>query len=451
VTLLSPPEGSARWREADRLHLLHPQHHPEDLATPTLWVAGEGVDLIDSAGNRCLDALSGMWNVHLGHGRPELVAAAAAQMSRLAFATTYAGSTHPAVIALAERLAGLAPPGIEAFFFTNGGSDATDSAIRTARWYWRARGRPGKSTIIARHLSYHGSTVGSASATGVAEFSDPFGPRLPGFVHVDPPYPYRGRSGAEAAAALEQTILALGPDSVAAFIAEPVLGGGGGVIVPDAEYFPRVREICDRHQVLLILDEVITGFGRTGRWFAAEHWGLRPDILQFAKGITSGYLPLGGIGVSAAIREALEAVPAERRWWHGLTSSGHPVACRVALETLRIIADEGLVERSAILGRRLLDRLRAALADHPRVGEVRGLGLLAGLELVADRADKRRFPAAFDLAGRLRASLRDQGVVTRVVNDTLCLAPPLVIAEQRLDALADSVVRAIDTVFPRQS
>jgi adenosylmethionine-8-amino-7-oxononanoate aminotransferase len=450
VTSLAPADGAARWVEADRLHLLHPQHHPADLADPMLWVAGEGVDLIDAAGNRYLDALSGMWNLHLGHGRPELVAAAAAQMSRLAFATAYAGSTHPAAIALAERLAALAPPGIEAFFFTNGGSDATDSAIRTARWVWRARGRPDKTTIISRHLSYHGSTLGAASATGVAEFSDPFGPRLPGFVQVAPPYPYRGLDGAGAAAALERAILDLGPDTVAAVIAEPVLGGGGGVIVPDDAYFPRLREICDRYEVLLILDEVITGFGRTGRWFAAEHWGLRPDILQFAKGITGGHLPLGGIGVSAEIKRTLESVPAEARWWHGLTSSGHPVACRVALETIRIIADEGLVERSARLGARLLDRLRAALADHPQVGEVRGLGLLVGIELVADRADRRRFPAAFDLAGRLRAALRAQGVVTRVVNDTLCLAPPLTIPEHRLDALAESVAAAIGAVFPPQ-
>jgi adenosylmethionine-8-amino-7-oxononanoate aminotransferase len=455
MTVDTNPSGVGRrlydkagWVEADRLHLLHPQHHPSDHRDPIVWVGGDGVDLIDSDGNRVLDGLSGMWNVHLGHGRRELVAAASDQMSTLAFATSYAGSTHYAAISLAERLASLTPEGIEAFFFTSGGSDATDSSIRTARWYWRAVGQPAKQTIIARHLSYHGSSIGASSATGVAEFSDPFGPRLPGFVHIDPPYPYRGLSGSDAAEALERTILSLGAETVAAFIAEPVIGGGGGVIVPDDTYFPRVREICDRYGILLIADEVITGFGRTGRWFGLDHWGVRPDIVQFAKGITSGYLPLGGIGVSAAIKTVLDEAEPDRRWWHGLTNSAHPVSCRVALETLRIIDEEGLVERSAVLGQRLLDRLRDRLASHPHVGDIRGLGLLAGVELVADRDSKARFAADAGLAPRLRAAMLERGVVTRIVNDTVCLAPPLTIPETRLDQLADIVAQSVSALFP---
>jgi len=458
MTIVSPPAGVGRrlfdkagWVEADRLHLLHPQHHPSDHRDPIVWVAGDGPDLIDIDGRRVLDGLSGMWNVHLGHGRRELVAAASDQLATLAFATAYAGSTHPAAIALAERLSRLTPAGIDAFFFTSGGSDATDSSIRTARWYWRALGQPAKQTIIARHLSYHGSSIGAASATGVAEFSDPFGPRLPGFVHIDPPYPYRGEAGRAAAQALEQAILAQGADTVAAFIAEPVIGGGGGVIVPDDSYFPLVREICDRHKILLIADEVITGFGRTGRWFGLEHWGVRPDILQFAKGITSGYLPLGGIGVSAAIKAVLDEVPSDRRWWHGLTNSAHPVSCRVALETVRIIEDEGLVERSADLGRHLLDRLRDRLSSHPHVGDIRGLGLLAGVELVADRDSKARFSSDAALGTRLRAAMLDRGLVTRIVNDTICLAPPLTIPETRLDQLADIVAQSILDLLPHHS
>lgn len=447
---MSPPVSQvAEWVEADRLHLLHPQHHPADHADPAVWVRGEGSHLVDSHGRRFLDGLSGMWNVSLGHGRHELVEAAARQMGELAFATAYAGSTHLPAIQLAERLRALVYPGIEAFYFTSGGGEATDTSIRTARWYWRALGRPDKTKIIARRLSYHGSTVGAASATGVDEFSDPFGPRLPGFLHIDSPYPYRfDGSGADAADLLEQAILREGPETVAAFIAEPVQGGGGGVIVPQPDYFPHIREICDRHGVLLISDDVITGFGRTGRWFGLEHWGVRPDIVQFAKGITSGYVPLGGIGVSGRIKQVLDDAPSERRWWHGYTCSAHPVACAVALETIRIIEAEKLVPRAAVLGERLLARLRAGLANHPNVGEIRGLGLLAGVELVADRATKQRFPATGDLAPRLRAALAQRGLCTRVLTDIVCLAPPLTASEAEIDRIADIVSDAVSATLP---
>lgn len=439
----------AEWVEADRLHLLHPQHHPHDHTDPVVWVRGEGSHLIDSKDRRVLDGLSGMWNVHLGHGRRELAEAATRQMNELAFATAYAGSTHLPAIRLAERLHELAYPGIAAFYFTSGGGEATDTSIRTARWYWRALGRPGKSKIIARHLSYHGSTVAAASATGVEEFSAPFGPRLPGFLHIASPYPYRfDGSGSDAADLLEQAILREGADSVAAFIAEPVQGGGGGVIVPQTDYFPRIREICDRHNVLLISDDVITGFGRTGRWFGLEHWGIAPDIVQFAKGITSGYVPLGGIGVSARIKEVLDSAPSAQRWWHGYTCSAHPVACAVALETIRILDQEKLVPRAAVLGERLLARLRSGLGGHPNLGEIRGQGLLAGIELVADRATKERFPTDFPLAARLRAALFQRGLCTRVLTDIICLAPPLTASEAEIDRIADIVADAVSAVLP---
>lgn len=444
-----PVSQLAEWVEADRLHLLHPQHHPADHADPVVWVRGEGSHLIDSRGRRFVDGLSGMWNVHLGHGRRELVEAASRQMGELAFATAYAGSTHLPAIQLADRLRSLVYPGIEAFYFTSSGGEATDTSIRTARWYWNTLGRPGKSKIIARKLSYHGSTVGAASATGVDEFSTSFGPRLPGFLHIDSPYPYRfDGSGTDAADLLEQAILREGPETVAAFIAEPVQGGGGGVIVPQADYFPRIREICDRYDVLLISDDVITGFGRTGRWFGLEHWGVRPDIVQFAKGITSGYVPLGGIGVSARIKQVLDEAPSDRRWWHGYTCSAHPVACAVALETIRIIESEKLVARSAVLGERLLARLRSGLADHPNVGEIRGLGLLAGIELVADRTSKATFPAQSGLAAKLRTALAQRGLCTRVLTDIICLAPPLTASETEIDLIADIVTDAVSATLP---
>jgi adenosylmethionine-8-amino-7-oxononanoate aminotransferase len=439
---------------ADRRHLLHPQHHPIDHQQPVLWVSGDGPYLIASDGRKYLDGLSSMWNVNLGHSRRELIDAAHTQLSTLPFATAYAGSSHRPVIELASMLSEIVYPSIKAFYFTNAGSDATDTSIRTSRFFWRTLGRPEKTKIIARQLSYHGSSVGSASATGVAEFSDVFGPRLPGFLHIDSPYPYRfgddnnGKSqGIAAADLLEEAILREGPESVAAFIAEPIQGGGGGVIVPQDDYFPRIREICNRYEVLLISDDVITGFGRSGRWFGLQHWGVEPDIVQFAKGITGGYIPLGGIGVSARIKDVLDHADPGKRWWHGYTYSGHPVACAVAIASINVLRRERLVERSAILGERLLSRLRDGLAAHPHVGEVRGLGLLAGIELVADKPTKLRFPSTANFSGRLKAEFMARGLCTRVLTDIICLAPPLICTDQEIDRIADIIVDTLNANF----
>jgi adenosylmethionine-8-amino-7-oxononanoate aminotransferase len=433
----------------DLAHLLHPQHHPSEHQDPHIWVSGQGVKLTNLEGKTYTDGLSGMWNVYVGHGRQELVDAAALQMKTLAFATAYAGSTNLPAIELGVTLKRLVYPNIEAFYFTLSGSDATDTSIRTARFYWGTKGFPEKQKIIARKLSYHGSTVGSASATGVDEFSNGFGPRLPGFLHIESPNPYRFSTlrkdvspGVAAADLLEEAILREGPGTVAAFIAEPIQGGGGGVLVPPADYFPRIREICDRYDVLLISDEVITGFGRTGRWFALEHWGVQPDIVQFAKGITSGYFPLGGIGVSGAIKTVLDHADPSHRWMHGYTCSAHPVACAVALANLKIIEKEGLVERSARLGARLIDRLRV-LETHTHVGEIRGLGLLVGIELVANRNTKESFPSKWEVGKRVRHELFIRGLYTRVLGEVICLAPPLVISEQEIDHIADIVKEAI--------
>lgn len=435
--------------ETDLRHLIHPQHHPSDHQAPQVWVSGKGIRLTNSEGKTYVDGLSGMWNVYLGHGRKELVEAAAGQLKKLAFATAYAGATNTPAIELVKTLKRFVYPDIEAFYFTLGGSDATDTSIRTARFYWGAQGHPEKQTIIARKLSYHGSGVGSASATGVDEFSQGFGPRLPGFLHIESPNPYRFTThrkdvspGIAAADLLEEAILREGPETVAAFIAEPVQGGGGGVLVPPADYFPRIRQICDRYNVLLISDEVITGFGRTGRWFALEHWGIQPDIVQFAKGITSGYFPFGGIGVSKAIKETLDSVESGKRWWHGYTASAHPVGCAVALANLRIIEKEGLVQKSDRLGRRLLERLRP-LEKHKNIGEVRGLGLLAGIEFVADKETKEPFPSEWGIGKRVRQELLLRGLYTRVLDNVICLAPPLVTSAKDIDQIADTVKAAL--------
>lgn len=452
------PEDLARLIAADRAHLIHPQHHPSDHAQPQYWVGGEGSYLIAADGTRYLDGLSSMWNVNLGHKRRELIDAATAQLETLEFATAYAGTSHRPVVELAERLTHHVYPSIQAFYFTNGGSDATDTSIRTARFYWRALGKPEKTKIIARALSYHGSTVGSASATGVAEFSDPFGDRLPGFLHIASPYPYRfgpapeGKTQGQAAAdLLEEAILREGPETVAAFIAEPIQGGGGGIIVPQEDYFLRIREICDRYGVLLISDDVITGFGRSGRWFGLQHWNVEPDIVQFAKGITSGYIPLGGIGVSGRIKDVLDHADPAKRWWHGYTYSGHPVAAAVALATLDVLEKKNLVERSAVLGERLRGAIRDGLAHHPHLGEVRGLGLLAGIELVADRQSRARFDDKTDFSGRLKAEFMKRGLCTRVLTDIICLAPPLTASETEIDQIAAIVVNTLNTAFATEA
>lgn len=436
----------------DHARLIHPQHHPAEHQTPQIWVAGDGIHLTDVDGRSYIDGLSGMWNVNVGHGRRELIDAATRQLGILPFATAYAGSSNLPVIALADKLKELVYPNIDAFYFTSGGGESTDTSIRTARYFWRAQGRPEKSKIIARQLSYHGSTIGAASATGVAEFSEGFGPRLPGFLHIESPYPYRftgGGNGVSAGVAaanrLEQAILREGAETVAAFIAEPVQGGGGGILVPQDDYFRRIREICDQYEVLFISDDVITGFGRTGRWFGLEHWGVEPDIVQFAKGITSGYFPLGGVGVSARIKAVLDGATPDKRWWHGYTYSGHPVGAAVALANIEVLQREGLVERAASLGRRLLDKLQP-LAAHPHVGEVRGLGLLAAVELVEDRASKAAFASEREIGKQLRQALHQRGLCTRVLGEIVCLAPPLVSTEDDIDRIAAIMLESIDAV-----
>jgi adenosylmethionine-8-amino-7-oxononanoate aminotransferase len=278
-----------------------------------------------------------------------------------------------------------------------------------------------------------------------------FEPRVPGFVHIDPPYAYlfdKARPGETvgqaAARLLEEAILSEGPETVGAFIAEPVQGAGG-VIVPPDEYFPLVREICSRHDVLLIADEVITGFGRTGEWFALTHWGVEPDIMSFAKGVTSGYVPLGGIMVSDAVRDALANVPLAQRWMHAYTYSGHPTCCAVALRNLEIIEREDLVERAATAGRRLLDGL-GTLSSLPHVGEVRGLGLMAAVEIVADSGAKQHYPNEAGIGQKLLSDMMARGLFTRVRGDVICLAPPLVVTDEQIDRIVDIVGQSIKAV-----
>jgi putrescine---pyruvate transaminase len=414
-------------------------------------VSARNALVTDDQGREYIDGLAGLWCVNAGHGRRELADAAHEQMSTLAYHSTYAGSTNRRAVALAEKLSTIAYPSINTFFFTSGGAEATETSIKTARFYWKALGKSDKVKVIARRRAYHGLTLAAMSATGLPMFWPMFEPRVPGFFHIDAPDPYRFVSdddatstGVAAANQLEAMILREGADTVAAFIAEPVQGAGG-VIIPPPDYFARIREICDRHEVLFISDEVITGFGRTGRWFGLEHYGVEPDIMQFAKGITSGYIPLGGIGVSDRVRDVINSVPPAQRWMHAYTYSGHPTCCAVALKNIEILENEGLVARAAKLGERLGQRLRT-LQDLDRVGHVRSQGLIGAVEVVADKTTKALHAPELSVTPRLTEAMLERGLCTRVAMDCICIAPPLTIEEELIDRLVEIVADAIQAV-----
>ena len=446
VTNLTNAELIAR----DQAHLVHPLHEPALHAGGRVWVKGDGAILTDADGRECIDALAGLWNVTAGHGRRELAEAMREQASRLPYCSGYSGNSNPPAIELAERLSALCYPSINHFFFTSGGGEATESSIKLSRAYWKMRGRPRKTKVISRVDGYHGVTLAAMSATGIAPYWPLLEPRVPGFAHIPSPYPYRYEApagvsqGRAAANELEQAILREGPDSVAMFIAEPVQGAGG-VIVPQDDYFPRIREICDAYDVLLVADEVITGFGRTGEMFALRHWGVEPDIMQFAKAITSGYFPFGGIGISDRIADTLRGHGGPLM--HAYTYSAHPVGCAVALRTLRIIEDERYPEQAAAKGRYLLDALRGALADHPHVGDIRGKGLMCGVELVEDKTTKQPFPAGRKIGPRVFERAREHGMLSRVKGDIYLLAPPIVITHAQLDRCVAILQRSIDDVL----
>jgi putrescine aminotransferase len=442
-------EESGRLVRSDKQHLLHPLHHPLATESPLIMASGKGIWLTTVDGRKYMDGLAGLWNVLIGHGRSELAESARNQMEKLAFFSNYAGASNVPAVTLAERLAGFAYPDLKMTFFTSGGAEANETAFKTARYYWKRRGKPGKFKVIARQDAYHGVTLAAMSATGIAPYWPMFEPRVPGFVHAHAPYPYRfggqlrdGETiGQAAARAVEETILGEGPDTVAAVIAEPVQGAGG-VIVPPADYFPELREVCDRYDVLLIADEVITGFGRTGEWFALNRWGVQPDIMSFAKGVTSGYLPLGGIQISDKIREAIMSAPAKERWMHAYTYSGHATCCAVALTNLDIIEDEGLVRRAAEMGRRLLAGMEA-LRDIECVGDVRGLGLMCGVEFVADRESK----TSAGIAEKIRLACEARGLISRTKGESYLLAPPLVISAEEVDQMLSILRESIEEVW----
>ena len=446
-------DGTAELLDIDRRYLVHPLHHPEEHKAPLMVEEGRGAMLHLADGRQVIDGLAGLWNVNVGHGRGELADAASEQMRKIAYASAYVGMTNAPAINLAEKIVGHAYPSSSAVYYTTAGAESNESAFKTARYYWKVQDKPNKVKIISRIHAYHGVTMAAMSATGMAAYHKMFGPLVPGFLQVAAPYPYRWQGNQEcgigAAEAVEKAILDEGPDTVAAVICEPVMGAGG-VIVPPDSYFPKLREICDQYDVLLIADEVITGFGRTGRWFALGHWGVEPDIVSFAKGVTSGYLPLGGNILSKRVHDAILNAPMDRRYMHAATYSGHPVCCAVGLRNVRIIEEEGLVERAAEQGKRLLAGLEE-LYNLPNVGEVRGIGLMCGIELVADKSTKA---PALGLGVKIAREAMSRGLLVRArpgsadpaMGDTLCLSPPLSTPVEILDKipqiLSESIIAA---------
>lgn len=428
-------------------------------AGPTIFVRGEGIYLTDIDGNRYIDGLAGLWNVNIGHGQPAVREAVAAQMAELEYAPSFFGFSSVPAIELAKMLGELAPSGMTRVFYTNSGSEAVETAIKLARFLQRVRGFSDRYKVISRLKGYHGATIATMSATGLENYWKMVGPLVPGFVHIPPPNCYRCPWGKEpdschreCADALEEKILSEGPETVAAFIAEPVMATGGVIVSPDG-YVQKVREICDRHGVLYIDDEVVCGLGRTGELFGVDHWQTVPDMITSAKGISSAYLPLGATLIREALYEELVAY-AERqgdaKFFHGFTTGGHPTVCAAALANLRIITGEDLVDRARRVGAHLQARLQG-LRDLPLVGDVRGKGLIAAVELVRDRTTRECFDAAMGVGPAVTMETFRHGLICRAVggSDIIALSPPLVITEAEVDRMVSILRDAIEAVAAR--
>jgi len=434
--------------KSDTLHHLHPFVDPQQLARQgvRMIVKADGVYVEDAEGHRYLDGMAGLWCVQVGYGRRELVEAARRQLETLPYYNTFFYSTTEPLAELVEALRALTPGDLDTFFFANSGSEAIDSAVRLVRQYWSLRGQPERRAIIGREFGYHGSTLASASVGGMARMHAQGGLPLPDFHHVLPPYPFeygRGEDpeafGRRAAAALEQKILELGPERVAAFFGEPLMGAGG-VIVPPASYWPAVQEICRRHGVLLLADEVICGFGRTGRDWGSQTFGIEPDLMTMAKGLTSGYVPMSALALSEPIAEVLRRGGVLQ---HGFTYSGHPVAAAVALANLQLIEREGLAARAGgAIGQRFQQGIRS-LESSPLVGETRGVGLIAGVELVRDRETGARFEPAGHAASRALTLCLEEGLIVRSIREGLAICPPLTITSEEIDELVAKLARAL--------
>lgn len=434
--------------ELDKKHFIHPTSsikQQQEEGAKLIIKEGDGIYLKDKNGNAFIDAMSSLWNVNIGHGRKELAEAARKQMEELAFSSAFSTFSHEPAILLAEKIASITPEGLNAVFFTSGGSESNDSAIKLVRHYWKIQGKPNRRKIISLKRGYHGVAAASTSATGIPQFWDMAGHMMTDFVHANSPYEIGTEKAIES---LRQVIEENGAESVAAFMAEPVQGAGG-VLIPPADYFKEVRSLCDEYGILFIADEVITGFGRTGKMFGIESTGATPDLMSIAKGITSGYIPLGGVVVSDHIHEVLKE-KSEGTLFHGFTYSGHPTAAAVALKNIEIIEQEGLIENSRKMGVVLLRGFRKIKEDLDIVGDIRTIGLLGALELVQDPATNKRFPAEQQVAPKVIEALHQRGVICRAVTydetDIICFSPPLIMNEEQVNTMVEKLHDAIKEV-----
>ena len=439
-------------QQIDAAHHLHPftDHLELRAAGARMITRAEGPYVYDSEGNELLDGMAGLWCVNIGYGRDELAEAAYEQMKELPYYNSFFKCSSPTPVLLAKKLAEIAPAGISQVFYGSSGSEANDTALRLVRHYWALEGKPEKNRIISRTMAYHGSTIAGTSLGGMEGMHGQLNGAVPNIVHVMMPYAFElalpGESddefGLRAAKAVEDAILQAGADRVAAFIGEPIQGAGG-VKIPPASYWPEVQRICRKYDVLLMLDEVITGYGRTGNWFAAQTFGIEADTITTAKALTSGYQPLSALLVGDRIAATL--VDKGGEFYHGYTYSGHPVACAVALKNLEIIEKEGLIERVRDdTGPYLAQALRARIAGHELVGEVRSVGMMAAIEIVQEKATRQRFDPPGSAAVIIRDHAIANGLMLRATGDTMILSPPLIWTRGTIDLACDRILLALD-------
>ncbi len=444
----------AELRRLDVAHHLPAQQDYamiRDIGGSRIIVRADGCFIYDGEGNAILDGMAGLWCVNVGYGRRALADAAYAQMLELPFYNTFFKTVSPPTVQLATKLSELLGGHFSHVFFNSSGSEAIDTLIRMARYYWQAKGQPQRTIIIARDNAYHGSTIAGASLGGMKGMQAQGGPLLGGFEHVMQPYSFDLGFGEDedafaerAANEIEQRILAVGPENVAAFIGEPVQGAGG-VIIPPRGYWTRVEAICRKYGILLCCDEVICGFGRLGSWFGFQHYGITPDLVTLAKGLSSGYIPISAVGVADFIVEALRETRDD--FLHGYTYSGHPTAAAVALANIAIIEDEGLVARTRdVTGPYLAKRL-ADLASHPLVGEARSLGLIGAVEIVSEKGTNHRFGKG-GTASVVRDICIEKGLMVRAVRDSIVLSPPLIVSEPEIDRIVDTIGAALTEAAP---
>jgi len=440
------------WQQMSQNHYLAPFTDYQEVHKngPRIITKAQGVYIYDSEGNKILDAMAGLWCTALGYGRIELASAAFKQIQNLSYYNTFFQTAHPPVLELAQEISKITKPHLNRVFFTDSGSSANDTMLRLVRHYWACKGKSSKKIIISRINAYHGSTVAGASLGGMIPMHEQGDLPIANIVHIEQPYFFGADTNLTAdefgiyiANKLEQKILQLGIDNVAAFIAEPIQGAGG-VIIPPQTYWPQVQKILNKYEILFCADEVICGFGRTGKWFAIDYYNLKPDLITIAKGLTSGYVPMGGLIVSDEIFTTIEKYG---DFNHGFTYSGHPVAAAVGLENLRILQNENIITNVEQKIAPYFAQKLQQLADHPLVGEVRTLGLLGAIELVQNKQKLTRYPQQLTVGLKCRNNCFNNGLVMRAVGDTMILSPALVISYTEIDELITKAKLALDLTF----